>query len=85
MVGALHSMWNFAQGNLFGIPVSGLAGLPSPLKADMAEGSLHTLINGGTFGIEGGLAVTVVLLASCALILFLPTKKTEIAREQETA
>ena len=85
MVGALHSMWNFAQGNLFGIPVSGLAGLPSPLKADMAEGSLHTLINGGTFGIEGGLAVTVVLLASCALILLLPTKKNEIAREQETA
>ena len=85
MVGALHSMWNFAQGNLFGIPVSGLAGLPSPLKADIAEGGLSTLINGGAFGLEGGLAVTVVLLTSCTLILFLPTKKTEIAREQETA
>ena len=72
MVCAVHSMWNFAQGNLFGIPVSGLAGLPSPLRAEVAEGGWQTLVSGGAFGLEGGLAVTAVLLISCALVIFLP-------------
>jgi membrane protease YdiL (CAAX protease family) len=72
MVGAIHSMWNFAQGNLFGIPVSGLTGLPSPLTATVKEGTWQTLISGGSFGLEGGLAVTVVLLVACGLVLFLP-------------
>ena len=72
MVGAIHSMWNFAQGNLFGIPVSGLTGLPSPLTASIGEGEWQTLISGGAFGLEGGLAVTAVLLISCALVIFLP-------------
>ena len=72
MIGALHSMWNFAQGNLFGIPVSGLKGLPSPMQASIAEGKWQTLISGGDFGLEGGLAVTAVLLVSLALVIFLP-------------
>ena len=80
MVCAVHSMWNFAQGNLFGIPVSGLAGLPSPLRAEIAEGGWQTLVNGGAFGLEGGLAVTVVLVTACAVVLLLPTKKAEVAR-----
>jgi membrane protease YdiL (CAAX protease family) len=78
MVGALHSMWNFAQGNLFGIPVSGLAGLPSPLRAEIAEGTWQTLVNGGAFGLEGGLAVTGILAGACVILLFLPTKKSEV-------
>ncbi len=79
MVGALHSMWNFAQGNLFGIPVSGLTGLPSPLRAEIAEGKWQALLNGGAFGLEGGLAVTGVLAVACVILLFLPTKKSEVA------
>ena len=78
MAAGLHSMWNFAQGNLFGIPVSGMGGIASPLHAHMAEGGWQTLINGGVFGLEGGLAVTVVLTVCCAILLFLPTKKSEI-------
>ena len=78
MVGALHSMWNFAQGNLFGIPVSGIRGTPSPLASTLQEGGWQELINGGVFGLEGGLAVTAVLAASCAVVLFVPTKKSEI-------
>ena len=79
MVGALHSMWNFAQGNLFGIPVSGIRGLPSPLVSTAADGGWQEWINGGAFGVEGGLAATVVLLVACAVVLALPTKKSEIA------
>ncbi len=78
MVGGLHSMWNFAQGNLFGIPVSGLAGGPSPLRAELAEGRWQTLLNGGGFGLEGGLAVTAVLLIACCISIAIPTKKNEV-------
>jgi hypothetical protein len=77
MAGAVHSMWNFAQGNLFGIPVSGIQGLPSPLSSRLESGALRELLNGGAFGLEGGLAVTVVLLAGCAVVLIAPTKKSE--------
>ena len=79
MVGGLHSMWNFAQGNLFGIPVSGLVGIPSPLRAVLAEGSREAWINGGAFGLEGGLAVTAVLGVSCIAVLLIPTKRSEIS------
>lgn len=79
MVGALHSMWNFAQGNLFGIPVSGLTGIPAPLRTDVAEGTWQILLNGGSFGLEGGLAVTAVLLLSCGVVAIVPTKKSETA------
>ena len=78
MVGALHSMWNFAQGNLFGIPVSGIRGLPSPLSSTLTEGTWQGVINGGAFGLEGGLAVTTVLLVACVGVLFWPTKNSEI-------
>ena len=77
MVGALHSMWNFAQGNLFGIPVSGLTGLPAPLRAETAEGGWQTLVSGGDFGLEGGLAVTAVLAAACVAAVLSSTKKSE--------
>ncbi len=81
MVGALHSMWNFAQGNLFGMPVSGITGIPSPLTAYLHGGTWQELINGGSFGLEGGLAITVVLGVACAIALFMPTKKKELAQD----
>jgi membrane protease YdiL (CAAX protease family) len=84
MVGALHSMWNFAQGNLFGIPVSGLVGCPSPLVTEMGEGKWQALVGGGAFGLEGGLAVTAVLAVACAIVLFSSTKKAEIAPVRES-
>ncbi len=81
MAAAAHSLWNFAQGNLFGMPVSGLTGSASPFV------TLHTgepdgwqsLIHGGTFGVEGGLAATVILLLGIGLLLLIPTKRSEVA------
>lgn len=80
MAGALHSMWNFAQGNFFGIPVSGIKGSPSPLISTPGTGTWAELVNGGAFGLEAGLAVTIVLLGACAVVLFVPTKKSEIVK-----
>lgn len=67
IVGAVHSVWNFAQGNLFGVQVSGMKTQPSLLHSGMAEG--WELVNGGAFGMEGGLAVTLVLAAGLGILL----------------
>lgn len=74
---AIHSAWNFAQGNLVGIRVSGTAQLPT--VAVMNPLGEQDLFHGGDFGLEGGLIVTFMLLAVIALTLFLPrkTQKTE--------
>ena len=67
VVGAVHSIWNFLQGNIFGIQVSGMRLQPSLFTTDMTKGG--EIINGGSFGIEGGLAVTLMLLLATALLL----------------
>ena len=69
---AIHSAWNFAQGNLVGIRVSGTAHLPT--VAVMNPLGEQALFHGGDFGLEGGLIVTFVTLAAIALTLFLPQK-----------
>ena len=66
---AIHSMWNFAQGNLFGIPVSGTAAGDSVLRCISADEL--KLWNGGSFGLEGSLAVTLVLLIAISCVLFI--------------
>lgn len=59
---AIHSVWNFAQGNLFGLPVSGIDSGDSVLSTSLLEDK--TIWNGGTFGPEGGLCVTFVLIVA---------------------
>ncbi len=64
---ALHSVWNWAEGNIFGLEVSG---------SETGGGMLLNLMEigpdwftGGAFGPEGGLAVTLVLLFGIAVVL----------------
>ena len=63
---AIHSIWNWAQGNLFGFEVSGNV-IESGIILDLAETG-PDIITGGLFGPEGGLAVTLVLLIGMALV-----------------
>jgi len=72
---AIHSAWNFAQGNLVGIRVSGLTQLPT--LAVMNPVGDQALLHGGDFGLEGGLMVTFVTLAAIALTLLLPQKSAQ--------
>ena len=74
-IGAFHSIWNFVQGNFYGIKVSGLTTSCTILESVSVEG--RELINGGTFGLEGGLAVTLVLVAGILFLLNRPAKSTE--------
>lgn len=75
VVGAIHSIWNLVQGNVYGIKVSGMESSCTILSSTMIEGK--ELINGGAFGLEGGIAVTIVLVVGTAL-LCLYKKKEEV-------
>ncbi|MCT4564776.1 MAG: CPBP family intramembrane metalloprotease [Maledivibacter sp.] len=66
----LHSAWNWAQGNVFGIEVSGTLPVGGILiDVETAKGS--ELITGGLFGVEGGLVCSIVLAAGIITMIFL--------------
>lgn len=66
--GALHSVWNFVQGNVFGMEVSGLKTSCS-LFSSTSDPS-RSFWNGGAFGAEGGFSVTIVMVIAILLLLF---------------
>lgn len=60
MACGIHTGWNWFQGNVFGVPVSGMPPyLTSLLRFGPTEGASH-FVSGGSFGPEGSLMVTVV-------------------------
>ena len=70
---ALHSSWNFAQQNIFGTLVSGGAVYDSSLiSTTYLE---NNFINGGTFGPEGGIMVTIVLVVAITVQILQSRKK----------
>ncbi|AUC24317.1 CPBP family intramembrane glutamic endopeptidase [Streptococcus uberis] len=60
-VAGIHGAWNFTQGNLCGLAVSGQASGPSILQFDSKVGAPEWL-SGGAFGTEGSLVASLVLL-----------------------
>jgi membrane protease YdiL (CAAX protease family) len=66
---AIHSSWNFVQGNIFGTQVSGTAKVDSIFSFGATQSG--ELINGGAFGPEGGLAATLVLVVALAIALLM--------------
>ena len=58
-IGALHSAWNFCQGNIFGVAVSGSAAGDTLLSFSVLEGAPRW-VSGGEFGLEGSIVTTVV-------------------------
>ncbi len=81
-----HFAWNWFQGTIFGIPVSGISKVtraPVFLAADNGP----SWLTGGDYGLEGGIACTVVLALSALLIWFVPFLKadeemTKLTREE---
>ena len=68
IVCAAHTFWNFTQGNLVGLEVSGNSGNVSLIHTELTS-KASSLMTGGTFGPEGGLAVTIVTLIGIAAVL----------------
>ncbi|MBQ6569802.1 MAG: CPBP family intramembrane metalloprotease [Clostridia bacterium] len=78
-IAAIHSIWNFAQGNIYGIKVSGMDTGDSFLSTVFNESG--ELFNGGAFGLEGGLCVTIVLVVGIIAVSFLKGKNVPAAVE----
>jgi membrane protease YdiL (CAAX protease family) len=70
---SIHTVWNWLQGNVFGFQVSGSSSVGGSLLNLRETGP--DIITGGSFGPEGGLAVTLVLLVACAVVIFLSRRQ----------
>lgn len=66
----VHWGWNLALGWIFGLPVSGLRLVGTPLLTGYDLGPAW--LTGGNYGIEGGLAGTLAMIAFTVITWFLP-------------
>lgn len=76
--GAFHSIWNYMQGCVFGLNVSGNSFSDAFFVFEQTE---NELANGGTFGPEGSVVVTVVLLAAMAVLVAIMHRENEGKQE----
>lgn len=83
MVSAIHTMWNFAQGNIFGVFVSGNK-MGETFLVTEAYGRMN-IINGGDFGLEGGLAATCIITAAIIIAYFCKTSSGVTAEKEPQA
>ena len=74
-IGGIHGAWNFAQGNLFGILVSGQQSGTSIMEFT-PQGNQDWL-SGGSFGIEGSIMTSLVLLLLIAYLAYQLKKENE--------
>ena len=72
----IHSAWNFVQGNFFGFKVSGLDTTSSILSFSASDAG--SLFNGGAFGMEGGLGVTITLALGIIIVLLVKGKNSKV-------
>ncbi len=81
----LHWAWNWSLGSLFGLPVSGISISPQPVLRGIDVGPAW--LTGGSYGIEGGVAGTIVLIASTIFLwrtkLFTSTEEMKRLSSQE--
>lgn len=61
-----HYTWNAFQGIVYGIPVSGLD-IPGILTTTYTKANI---LNGGDFGIEGGILTTIAMILSILFVRF---------------
>ncbi|SDR04626.1 hypothetical protein SAMN04489718_3249 [Actinopolyspora saharensis] len=78
---AFHAVWNWCQGNLYGVEVSGMTLTTTLFRTESAPNG-STLLTGGDFGLEGGL-LTSLVLACCLVVvvrLFLRRRQAGVPR-----
>lgn len=64
---AWHSIWNWAQYNVFGFAVSGMSMYSTPLFKPVTNG--NEVLHGGSFGIEGSI-ITTIMLSIASIVLW---------------
>lgn len=71
---AAHTAWNFCQGSLYGLEVSGSSSGISIISSSYAPDA-PAYMYGGAFGPEGGLAVTIVTIVGIIIVSALLIRK----------
>lgn len=74
-VAGIHGAWNFAQGNLFGVLVSGQSSGTSIMKFT-PQGNQDWL-SGGSFGIEGSIMSSIILFLLIVYLAYQLKKENE--------
>lgn len=72
LVSAIHFAWNYYQGHVYGINVSGNVTNDSFYQYNALG---NTLLNGGIFGVEGGFIATSVLATASLVMILYCTRK----------
>lgn len=80
---AMHGIWNWAQGNLFGVAVSGQQTADS-FFAYTINADSSSLLTGGAFGIEGSLVTTIVYLLGITLAFRAFRRRSRVAGVSHT-
>ena len=78
MTSAMHTAWNLTQGNIYGLQVSGNEASNTVFKILYSKDAT-SLITGGAFGPEGGLATTAVTSVCMVIIIILLVRKSRKA------
>ena len=77
-VAGLHGAWNFAQGNIYGLAVSGKSTGFSFFRF-AAKPEAADWISGGAFGTEGSLFASIVLLAGILYLAWQLKKEKQVS------
>lgn len=70
-VTGLHLMWNWTQGSIFGIEISGLRSI-TPISVLTEIDAGPKWLTGEDYGVEGGIACTIAIVLSTAALWLLP-------------
>lgn len=76
MAVGLHAAWNFTQGPIFGVPVSG-GSVSGIAKAKLVG---PTLLTGGSFGLEASLIALVIATAAGIWFVWLAVRRGELVQ-----
>lgn len=69
MATAIHAAWNFVQGNIYGVNVTGSVADATDRLLTCTANDMP-LVTGGQMGLEGSLVATAVLLASIGIFVW---------------
>lgn len=67
LVSGMHFAWNFAQGCIYGIQVSGTETTLSIFECQVV--SMNSIWTGGAFGIEASITATILFVIACILCM----------------
>ncbi len=81
MTSAMHTAWNLSQGNIFGLQVSGNEAHAAIINTSYSANA-NSIITGGAFGPEGGLAVTAVTAVCMIIVIILLAASRDLTRNK---